>query len=384
MTNITIKRVETKKDLKRFIDFHYDLYKDSPFDAPNLFSDELRTLSRDKNASFDFCEAEYFLAFKGEDIVGRVAAIINHKANKRWESNAVRFGWIDFIDDLEVSRALLDAVADYGKQKGMTEMIGPLGFTDFDPEGMLIEGFDKMGTMATIYNYDYYPKHMEQLGDFVKDNDYVEYFVTVPQGIPDRMRRLSEMVINRYNLRVRSMKRSEITKEGMGQKIFQLINNTFKDLYGFSELSSKQINQYVDMYLPHANLDIIPIIEDMSGDEPKLVGVGITIPSLTQALRKCRRGRLFPFGWWHVLRAMKGKGTNVVDLEMVGILPEYRNKGLNVLTFYHLIPYYNKMGLEYAETQIEMEDNDNVRNMWNNFEHVLHKRRRCYKKLLKA
>lgn len=382
MANITIKRVETKRDLKHFIDFHYDLYADSPYDAPPLFSDEMRTLSKDKNAAFEFCEAEYYMAFKDGKMVGRVAAIINHKANKRWEILAVRFGWLDFIDDLEVLKALLDAVETYGKQKGMTEMIGPLGFTDFDSEGMLIEGFDKMGTMATIYNYDYYPKLMEQLGGFAKDNDYVEYFVNVPQGIPDRMRRLSEMVINRYNIRVRCMTRREITKGGMGQKIFQLINDTYKDLYGFSELSEKQINQYVKMYLPHANLDIVPIIEDMSGETPRLVGVGITIPSLTQALRKCRRGRLLPFGWWHVLRAMKGKGTNVVDLELVGFLPEYRNKGLNVLIFYHLIPYYNKMGLEYAETQIEMEDNDNVRNMWNNFEHVLHKRRRCYKKKL--
>ncbi len=382
MNSITIKRVESNADLKRFINFHYDLYAGNDYDAPTLFSDDYRTLRKDKNAAFEFCEAEYFMAFRDGKVVGRVAAIINHKANRRWETKAVRFGWLDFVDDLKVSRALFAAVENYGKSKGMTEMIGPLGFTDFDPEGMLIEGFDKMGTMATIYNHPYYPKHLEQLGGFEKDNDYVEYFVTVPQGIPERMQRLSEMVMKRYNLRVRSMTRREITKEGMGQRVFQLINDTFKDLYGFSELTQKQIDQYVKMYLPHADLNIIPVIEDMSGDAPKLVGVGITIPSLTNALRKCRRGRMLPFGWWHVLRAMKGKGTNVVDLEMVGILPEYRNKGLNVLIFYHLIPHYNRMGLEYAESQVEMEGNSQVRNMWDNFEHVQHKRRRCYKKKL--
>lgn len=379
---VEIKKVESKRDLCRFIDFHYDLYKDNAQDAATLFRDDFHTLSKDRNAAFEFCEAAYFLAYKEGKLVGRVAAIINHKANKRWGTQSVRFGWIDFVDDIEVSRALFDAVEEYGRSKGMTEIVGPLGFTDFDPEGMLIEGFDKMGTMATIYNYPYYPQHMEQLGGFVKDNDYVEYFVTVPQGIPERMRRLSEMVIERYHLRVRSMTRDEITKKGMGLKIFQLINDTFKDLYGFSELSEKQIQQYVDMYLPHANLDIIPVIEDVSGEEPKLVGVGITIPSLTNALRKCRRGRLLPFGWWHVLRAMKGKGTNVVDLEMIGVAPEYRNKGLNVLIFYHLIPHYNRMGLEYAESQVEMEGNAQVRNMWDNFEHVQHKRRRCYKKTI--
>ena len=274
MSAIEIKKVETKKDLKTFIDFHYDLYAGNPYDAPTLFSDDMNTLSKDKNAAFEFCEAEYYLAYKEGKLVGRVAAIINHRANERWQRQSVRFGWIDFIDDLEVSRALLEAVEQFGREKGMTEVIGPLGFTDFDPEGMLTFGFDELGTMATIYNYPYYPQHMEQLGGWEKDNDYVEFKIYVPEQVPEKMMKISEMIMKRYNLHVRTLSKKEIFEGGMGKRIFGLINDTFKDLYGFSHLSDKQIDQYVNMYLPLADLNLIPIVEDWTTDEHKLVGVG--------------------------------------------------------------------------------------------------------------
>ena len=382
MSVVEIKKVTTKAELRTFIDFHYDLYKGNAYDAPTLFSDDMNTLSKDKNAAFDFCEAEYYLAYKDGKLQGRVAAIINHKANERWQQKAVRFGWIDFVDDLEVSGALLKAVEDYGRSKGMTEVIGPLGFTDFDPEGMLTMGFEELGTMATIYNYDYYPKHIEQLGGWEKDNDYVEFKIYVPEKVPEKMMKISEMIMKRYNLKVRTLTKKEIFDDGMGKKIFGLINETFKDLYGFSELSDKQIDQYVKMYLPLADLNLIPIVEDWSTDEHKLVGVGITIPSLSKAMQKCRRGRLWPFGWWHVLRALKMHKTNIVDLEMIGVLPEYRSKGVNALMFYHLIPWYNKYGIEWGESQVEMETNENVQSQWSYFETVNHKRRRCFKKVL--
>ena len=382
MSVVEIKKVTTKAELRTFIDFHYDLYKGNAYDAPTLFSDDMNTLSKDKNAAFDFCEAEYYLAYKDGKLQGRVAAIINHKANERWQQKAVRFGWIDFVDDLEVSGALLKAVEDYGRSKGMTEVIGPLGFTDFDPEGMLTMGFEELGTMATIYNYDYYPKHMEQLGGWEKDNDYVEFKIYVPEKVPEKMVKISEMIMKRYNLKVRTLTKKEIFDGGMGKRIFGLINETFKDLYGFSELSDKQIDQYVKMYLPLADLNLIPIVEDWSTDEHKLVGVGITIPSLSKAMQKCRRGRLWPFGWWHVLRALKMHNTNIVDLEMIGVLPEYRSKGVNALMFYHLIPWYNKYGIEWGESQVEMETNENVQSQWSYFETVNHKRRRCFKKVL--
>ncbi len=381
MSSVQIKRVETKKDLKDFIEFHYDLYEGDQYDAPNLYSDELKTLSRDKNAAFDFCEAEYFLALKEGKVVGRVAAIINNKANEKWEKKDVRFGWIDFIDDIEVSKALLKAVEDYGKEKGMTSIVGPLGFTDMDPEGMLTWGFDQLGTMATIYNYDYYPKHMEKLGGWEKDNDYVEYRLDVPETAPEKYTKIAEMVEKRYNLHARKLTKKEIFEGGYGKKLFDLINVTYSHLYGFSELSERQIDQYVKMYFPLADLDLITVVEDGNKDN-QLVGLAITIPSLTRALQKCHRGRLFPFGWWHLLRAIKFHKTEVVDLLLIGVLPEYRSKGANSLVFADLIPRYVKYGFKWGETHVEMETNESVQSQWGPLDPTMHKKRRCYRKAI--
>lgn len=382
MSTIKIQKVCNKRDLKDFIDFHYDLYEGNKYDVPNLFSDEMNTLSKDKNAAFEFCDAEYYLAKDARGrTVGRVAAIINHRANSRWGRRCVRFGWIDFVDDIEVSAALLKAVEDYGRRKGMYEMIGPLGFTDLDPEGMLTEGFDRLGTMATIYNYPYYPEHIERLGGFEKDNDYVEFKLTVPDKVPEKYSKIADMIRNRYNLHVRKLTKKEVFKGGYGRKIFELINTCFKDLYGYSELSERQIEQYIGMYFPMVDLSLITIVEDRSADN-KLVAAGITIPSLSRALQKCRRGRLLPFGWWHVLRALKQHKTEGVDLLLLGVLPEYRIKGANALMFADLIPRYQAYGFKWGESQVEMETNENVQSQWQYLETELHKRRRCYKKWL--
>ena len=381
MSSVQIKRVETKKDLKTFIECHYDLYEGNQYDAPNLYSDELNTLSKDKNAAFDFCEAEYFLALKEGKVVGRVAAIINNKANEKWNKKDVRFGWIDFIDDIEVSKALLKAVEDYGREKGMTSVVGPLGFTDMDPEGMLTWGFDQLGTMATIYNYDYYPKHMEKLGGWEKDNDYVEYRLDVPETAPEKYTKIAEMVEKRYNLHARKLTKKEIFEGGYGKKLFDLINVTYSHLYGFSELSERQIDQYVKMYFPLADLDLITVVEDGNKDN-QLVGLAITIPSLTRALQKCHRGRLFPFGWWHLLRAIKFHKTEVVDLLLIGVLPEYRSKGANSLVFADLIPRYVKYGFKWGETHVEMETNESVQSQWGPLDPTMHKKRRCYRKAI--
>lgn len=381
MSSVQIKRVETKKDLKAFIECHYDLYEGNQYDAPNLYSDELNTLSKDKNAAFDFCEAEYFLALKEGKVVGRVAAIINNKANEKWDKKDVRFGWIDFIDDIEVSKALLKAVEDYGREKGMTSVVGPLGFTDMDPEGMLTWGFDQLGTMATIYNYDYYPKHMEKLGGWEKDNDYVEYRLDVPETAPEKYTKIAEMVEKRYNLHARKLTKKEIFEGGYGKKLFDLINVTYSHLYGFSELSERQIDQYVKMYFPLADLDLITVVEDGNKDN-QLVGLAITIPSLTRALQKCHRGRLFSFGWWHLLRAIKFHKTEVVDLLLIGVLPEYRSKGANSLVFADLIPRYVKYGFKWGETHVEMETNESVQSQWGPLDPTMHKKRRCYRKAI--
>ena len=383
MSLIEIKKVESKKDLKTFIDFHYDLYEGNEYDVPNLFSDEMNTLSKDKNAAFEFCEAEYYLAYKDGKLAGRVAAIINHKANNKWGKKSVRFGWIDFIDDREVSKALLDAVEKYGKEKGMEDMVGPLGFTDMDPEGMLTWGFDQLGTMPTIYNYPYYPEHIEALEGFVVDNKYVEFKIMVPDTIPEKYAKIAMMIEKRYNLHVRKLTKKEVFQGGMGQKIFDLINDTYKDLYGYSELSQKQIDQLIKSYLGFLDFNLITCIEDWTGGEHKLIGVGITMPSLAYALRKCRRGRLLPFGWFHVLRAIKMHKTNIVDLLLIGILPEYRAKGANALLFADLIPWYQKYGIEWGETQVELETNAGVQGQWGALTPVMHKRRKCYKKIIK-
>lgn len=381
MSSIQIKRVETKKDLKRFIEFHYDLYKGNPYDVPNLYSDEVKTLSKNKNAAFDFCEAEYYLALKEGKIVGRVAAIINHKANEKWKKKDVRFGWIDFIDDIEVSRALFEAVEEYGRKKGMDDIVGPLGFTDMDPEGMLTWGFDKLGTMATIYNYEYYPQHMEELGGWEKDNDYVEYYLVVPEKSPEKYTKIAEMVEKRYNLHVRKLTKKDIFQGGYGKKLFDLINLTYSDLYGFSELTDRQIDQYVKMYFPLADLNLVTVIEDGNKDN-QLAGLGITIPSLSHALQKCRRGRLFPFGWWHLLRAIKFHKTDGVDLLLMGFLPEYRAKGANALLFADLIPRYVNYRFKWGETQVEMESNEGVQSQWGPLDPINHKKRRCYRRSL--
>lgn len=383
MSLIEIKKVESKKDLKTFIDFHYDLYEGNEYDVPNLFSDEMNTLNKDKNAAFDFCEAEYYLAYKDGKLAGRVAAIINHKANNKWGKKSVRFGWIDFIDDREVSKALLDAVEKYGREKGMEDVVGPLGFTDMDPEGMLVWGFDQLGTMPTIYNYAYYPEHIEALEGFEVDNKYVEFKIMVPDEVPEKYAKIAMMIEKRYNLHVRKLTKKDIFQGGMGQKIFDLINDTYKDLYGYSELSQKQIDQLIKSYLGFLDFNLITCIEDWTDGEHKLIGVGITMPSLAHALRKCHRGRLLPFGWFHVLRAIKMHKTNIVDLLLIGILPEYRAKGANALLFADLIPWYQKYGIEWGETQVELETNVGVQGQWGALTPVMHKRRKCYKKIIK-
>ena len=373
---IKIKRVETKRELKQFIQFYYDLYRDNDCAVPFLYSDEMATLRRDKNPSFECCEAEYFLAYQDEKVVGRVAAIINRRANERWNRNAVRFGWFDFIDDTEVSAALLKAVEDWGREKGMTEIAGPLGFIDTDREGMLVEGFDRLSTMYINYNHPYYPQHMAQMEGFEKDNDYVECRVKVPEVVPDKFAKITEMVRKRYNLRVHKFTRHELIQEGYGQKVFDLLNATYKDLYGFSQLSQKQIDKLVNDYIKIADLNLVTAI--MDGDQ--MVGFGITFPSFSRALQKTHDGRFLPFGWWHLLKILKWHQTDTVDLLLIGVLPEYRSKGANALIFDDLIRQFQAYGFKWAETGPQMEANDSVLSQWQYLESEIHRRHRCYKK----
>lgn len=374
---ITIKKVTTKKELKDFIRFNYELYKGNQYSVPDLYDDMLNTFSKEKNAAFEFCEADYFLAYKDGKLVGRIAGIINNKANEVWNKKEVRFGWIDFIDDLEVSKALLDTVAEWGKSRGMIQLQGPLGFTDFDAEGMLVEGYDQLSTMATIYNYPYYPEHMEKLG-FEKDADWVEYKIYIPDAIPEKHQRISDLIQRKYNLEIKKYTSSKAIANEYGQQIFELMNEAYSQLYGFSPLSQGQIQQYIKMYLPIVDLKMITLITDAGGT---LVGVGISMPSLSIALQKAK-GKMLPFGWYYLLKALFLKKPKVLDLLLVAIKPEYQNKGVNALLFSDLIPVYQKMGFEYAESNPELEMNGKVQAQWEYFKTEQHKRRRAFIKMI--
>ena len=372
---IEIKKVSSKKDMKSFIRFNYELYKTNPYSVPDLYDDMLNTFNTKKNAAFEFCEADYFLAYSDGKLVGRVAAILNKRANETWDKKEVRFGWIDFIDDIEVSKALLAAVEAWGKERGMTSIVGPLGFTDMDAEGMLVEGFDQLSTMATIYNYPYYPVHMEKLG-YAKETDWVEFRLTVPDKLPDKFIRISELILKKYNLKIKKLTRKEVNETNYGQRIFDLINEAYAPLYGFSKMTQGQIDQYVKMYLPLIDLRMVTLVEDENGE---LVAVGISMPSLSKALQKAK-GKMLPFGWFHLLKGLFVKRSDTLDLMLVAVKEEYQSKGVNALLFYDLVPVYQKMGFKYGESNPELELNKKVQAQWSAFESVQHKRRRAFKK----
>lgn len=373
---ITIKRVDCKADLKHFIRFNYEMYKGNAFSVPDLYEDMLKTLSPDKNPAFEFCEADYFLAYSDGKIVGRVAAIINKRANAAWHKKAVRFGWIDFVDDDEVSKALIETVAAWGKERGMDMMEGPLGFTDMDAEGMLIEGFDQLSTMATIYNYPYYPQHMERLG-LQKEMDWIEMKLKVPDAVPEKYKRIAEVVKNKCRLHVRKLKSMrEVRKDALGYKIFDLINEAYTPLFGYSRMTKRQIDQYINEYLPILDLDMVTLIEN---EENEIVGVGISMASLSTALQRAK-GKLFPFGWFYLLKSLYIKRPPILDLLLVAVKPEYQNKGVNALLFADLIPIYIKKGFKWGETNPELEVNEKVQSQWQYIDGKIHKRRRCYSK----
>lgn len=375
---VEIRKVSSSRELKRFIRFNYEFYKDNPYSVPDLYDDMLRTFSRKRNPAFEFCEADYFLAYRDGRIVGRVAAIINRRANETWNKREVRFGWIDFIDDLEVSRALLDTVEQWGRERGMDTIQGPLGFTDMDAEGMLIEGFDQLSTMATIYNYPYYPEHLVKLG-YAKAVDWIEMKLFVPDTVPEKYQRVADIIKKKFDLRVRKIKnRREVKENDLGHEIFRLINEAYAPLFGYSRMTERQIDQYVNMYVPLLDWRMVTLVETAAGE---LVAVGITMPSLSRALQRAR-GRLLPFGWFHLLKALFWKRPRVLDLLLVAVKPEYQNKGVNALLFTDLIPIFSKMGYEYGETNPELETNEKVQSQWQYLQTEQHKRRRCFTKPL--
>lgn len=384
---ITIRQVEGKRDLYAFIRFNYELYKGNPYAVPDLVPDLQATFDRKKNAAFEFCEAELFLAYREKKLVGRVAAIINHKANKTWQVRNVRFGWIDFVDDPEVSEALLDAVAQWGRERGMDKIVGPLGFTDMDPEGMLTDGYDQLSTMSTIYNYPYYVNHMERLG-FEKEVDWVERKVIVPtkdhahDANSERYIRVAEMSAKRYNLHVRKFKSHREVLQADGgqyiQKVFNIVNKAYAPLYGYSEMNARQIQQYADTYLQFLDMRLLTVVEN---EENEPVAMGVCMGSLSRALQKAK-GKLWPFGWYHLLKSVYFKHEPVLDMLLVAVLPEYQNKGVNAMLFADFIPIGRDMGFVWAESHPQLETNEKSQGQWAYLECSIHKRRRCWQKSL--
>ena len=367
----------TRSNLKKFVEFQIDLYKGNPYFVPPLVSDEIATLDSKVNPAFDHCESAYFMAYRDGKAVGRIAAMINKQVNEKENSRQARFGFVDFIDDAEVSKALFDAAEKWAKEKGMDNIVGPLGFTDLDNEGMLINGFEELGTMATIYNYPYYPAHVERLG-YEKEVDWHEFLIEIPEQIPDKHKRIAEIVKKKFNLRVVKFTSRKALKERYGQALFELINEAYDNLYGYSRLTKRQIDYYIKIYLGMLNLDLVTLIVD---GEDQLVGVGISIQSMSRALQKSK-GKMFPFGWWHLLKGLKGKNDRV-DLLLVAVKPQYMGKGVNALLFTDLIPAYNKYGFKWAESNPELESNAAVQNQWEAFPYRQHRNRRAFIKRLK-
>ncbi len=370
--SIEIREVTTRAELRRFVEYPNKLYKGNKYYIPALVADDLDTLNREKNPAFENCEAIYFLALREGRIVGRIAGIINHLVNAKDGHMRARFGYLDFEDDAEVVDALFGALEQWAHSKSMTELNGPLGFSDMDPEGMLVEGFDQIGTMVAIYNHPYYVDHMVRLG-FEKEADWVEYKITIPESIPERHQKVADLVSQKYNLRVVKYTDRKKVVADYGVKLFELVNEAYNSLYGYSPLTPKQIDRYIKLYIPMLRLNNLVLVVD---DKQELIAMAVGMPSIAKALQRSR-GKLFPFGFIHLLKALWGK-NDLVELLLIAVKPEFQNKGVNALIFSDIIPAFNANGYRYAESNPELELNYKVQNQWQQLEHVQHKRRRAF------
>ncbi len=372
--DVQIREVTTLKDLKDFIRFPMRLYKDNPYYVPTLISDELNTLRKDKNPAFETCEARYWLAYQDGSIVGRVAAILNHPHIEKWGQPYMRFGWLDFIDEPQVSALLLQNVETWAREKGMTAVHGPLGFTDMDREGMLVEGFKELATMATYYNHPYYPAHLEKLG-YVKDTDWVEYEISMPEVPNEKIARMAAIVEKRNKFKLLEVpNKKELLKHA--KELFQLLEDEYKQLYGTVPLTPRQVDAYIAQYFGFVTPDFIPMVYN---EKNEMVAFGIALPSLSRALQKSH-GQLFPFGFYYLLRALRKNDR--ADLYLVAVKSEYRGSGANALLMNSMYEVFRKIGVRKIETNPELETNHLVQGQWKYFETRQHKRRRVFIKRL--
>jgi hypothetical protein len=370
MDELEIRKVNSRKDLKKFVDFPFQLFKGNPYWCPPLKFDEVNTLRKDKNPAFEYCEADYWIAYRNDKPVGRIAGIINHNEINRWKVKLVRFGWIDFIDDPEVSRLLTETVINWGRTRGMTDIHGPLGFTDMDPEGMLTEGFDQISSLSAIYNFPYYKDHMEKLG-FRKAVDWVQFEIKIPAEIPEKVERLTRIVLQKYDLHLlKARKRKELRP--YTRKMFMMYNTAFHDIYGFTALTQRQMDYYTKIYFGFLRPEFVSMVID---GQDNVVGFGITIPSLARALQKAN-GSLFPFGFIHLLRAMRK--NNIIHMYLIGVHPDYQGKGLLALVYHELQKAYLEAGITLAQTHPQLEENFKAVSIWKNYDSRVNIRRRCW------
>ena len=372
---VEIKQITTRKEIKKFVKFGNDFYKDCEHFCPALIADEMNTFDPKKNPAFEVCENVLYMAYIDGKPVGRIAGIINHEANRKWGVKRVRFGWMDFIDDMEVSKALLDAVAEWGKSKGMDDLNGPVGFTDFDHQGLLIEGFEYLAPMASLYNYPYYEKHLDTYG-LVKDNDWIEMQIYPPQELPERYARMAKIVEQRSRVRIDKVKNTKELVAKYGMEYMDVIDTAYQKLYNFQPLTDRQKKQYCESFFPLLNYDFITIVVNENNE---IVGVGVGMPDISKALRKCK-GRLFPFGWYHLLKALNSDHYEAFDLLLIAVRPDYQDRGLNAVIFADQHPYFVKYGIQRIETTAIMETNFKNLGHWEFFPHKYHKRRRAYVK----
>lgn len=375
--SVEIKEVQSRRELREFVNFPEKLYRHNPYYVPPLEFDQMDTLDQKKGAAQEFCDSKLYLAYKDGKLAGRVAAIVNRLANKQWNHKEVRFGWYDFIDDREVSKALMDKVEEFGRKYGMESVVGPLGFTDFDPEGLLIEGFDQLSTMALIYNYPYYVDHIEEMG-FQKDADWIEYKIEVPKALPERVARMANIIEQRANVHVTPLTRKLIKEKDYAHKIFKIINECYKNLYNFTVLPEKMADKYIGFYLKVLDLNYVSLVEN---DKDEIVAFGITMPSIVRALQRSR-GKLFPFGWWYLAKSLFFKREEGVEMLLVGVNPDYRNSGVNTLVQLDMFKKYTDAGVKWAETNAILETNIKNQGQFKEFDRECKKRRRSYIKPL--
>lgn len=374
---ITIKEVKSKRDLRRFVQFGIDLYKGNPYYCPPIFFDEMNTFDPKSNPALDVCEHVIYMAYRDGEIVGRIVGLINHRANKSWGVKKCRFGWFEFIDDYEVFKALLDAVAEWGRSKNMLCLNGPVGFTDFDHQGLLLEGFNYNAPMASLYTHPYYVAHYEQYG-LRKEADWIEYQITPPKEAPEKMRRVAQIVGQRYGLHTVKVRSVKELKKRYGYTYFDVLDEAYQKLYNYQPMTPQQKKYYCQMYFPLLNFDFVTMVANR---DDEIVAVGLGMPSLSNALRKCR-GRLFPFGWYHLIKALRAKKMTDFDLLLIAVRPDYQDKGLTALIFDEMTPYFAKYGIQRVETTSILETNHKSLANFADFEHIQHKRRRAYIKEL--